>query len=244
MSSYREDDSTFSTSFLDVVCSGFGAAIFLFIIFAALPITPSGGMLGSSQYLDIDMRWSSNSGNGRGIFELVLQPPYSDELYVIARPNFTVSPVSGQLGYGDKKEITLRGLWQTAFLSGASVAGESVVDKDGENVVRMRIIDPCPGQWKVYFNHHNDLKSSISSVPETYNLRFNVHTEQHDVRTEPGISIVYDSLNPSEHLGKYFDRFDSTVSTLYQLAIPDDPDDTDDIKVHKPKLPVKQNHCR
>ena len=127
------------------------------------------------------------------------------------------------------------------------------MDIDGKkvNVVRMRIIDPCPGDWKVYFNHHNDLNLFIADTPETYYLKFKIHTEQHDVSKGLGVSKTYDSLNPREHLGKYFNE---TVSEPYQqvrgwIVKGDEKVDlgetkTDFIKVEEPKLPVKQNHCR
>ena len=60
----RATTASVALSFLDIVSAGFGGAVFLFVIFASLPIdtlAPAQG--GGRRFIDVQIEWSKQKGN-------------------------------------------------------------------------------------------------------------------------------------------------------------------------------------
>ncbi len=136
-------------SFVDTVSGGFGAAFFLFLIFASLPIegeTQTSG--GGQRFLEIWMYWPDNAG----VAELYLT--HSDN-----RPiRFTSSlmkedPKTGRL----QTDPLVRPFWKEGFASGFSWFGETrmsaaspVADGATETrATRFRLANHCAGNLRV-----------------------------------------------------------------------------------------------
>ena len=146
----RDRPPSLALSFVDTVSGGFGAAFFLFLIFASLPIEGEARRSGGGQrFLEIWMVWPDNVG----VAELYLT--HDDE-----RPiRFTSSlmqedPATGRL----KLYPLLRLFWDAGFASGFSWFGESrmtsaAMPAEGavpvKRAMRFRLANHCGGNLSI-----------------------------------------------------------------------------------------------
>lgn len=131
--------SPFAMSFLDTVSAGFGAAFFLFIIFASFPIVFSSGMLGSSQFMEVEITWDDP---GISIYPVI----YFNGRAITVKENV---PETGAI-IADGHTETYPGVWQKAFSSGSSLFGtQGIYDTTAnERGLKINILGPCTGDWK------------------------------------------------------------------------------------------------
>lgn len=132
-----------------MVSAGFGAAFFLFLIFASLPVTPAGGLLGSTEYLEVDVRWS-----GDALLELVVETPDHQRVR-LGHGVVEVQVEDGLVTFGEGSGGVAA--WQAAYLWGASSHGQARLysEADDVNHLNLRIIGPCPGEWRFGLNLNN-----------------------------------------------------------------------------------------
>ncbi|PLK71886.1 hypothetical protein C0V73_07240 [Rhizobium sp. TH135] len=145
----RDRPPSLALSFVDTVSGGFGAAFFLFLIFASLPIESEARKSGGGQrFLEIWMFWPDNAG----VAELYLT--HNDN-----RPiRFTSSllqedPATGRL----KTDSVVHPFWREGFASGFSWFGEAhmsaaAAPADGATemrATRFRLGDHCPGNLRI-----------------------------------------------------------------------------------------------
>ena len=147
---FRPALNPFTMSFLDTVSAGFGAAFFLFIIFASMPIEKSSSMLGSEEYIQIELEWNSSDYN----LELIVDPPNnsSGPLRLFLHNNKIIeSHITGEVA-----DLPGRKKWQKAFISGTSTYGQSTsevirtedVNSGNKHRLSFRANGTCYGQWK------------------------------------------------------------------------------------------------
>lgn len=139
---YQENTlaNPFAMSFLDTVSAGFGAAYFLFIIFASLPIVQSGGMLGSSQFIELEIAWKDP---GVAIYPIV----HFNGKAIAIHQNV---PSTGAI-LADGHEESYPGVWQKAFSFGGSPYGTQEILRGSNKKSRglkVNILGPCTGDWK------------------------------------------------------------------------------------------------
>ena len=141
--------SPFALSFLDTVSAGFGAAFFLFVIFASLPVISSGGRQGSSQFVEFDIWWN----NEDAVLEFALRPPGDASDWIpLSGQEVSSSLRYGQLQWNERAEVP--NAWREAYAFGQSEWGAVSRRNDppeaGESRrVRIRILGPCPGLWQM-----------------------------------------------------------------------------------------------
>jgi hypothetical protein len=176
-------------SFLDTVSAGFGAAFFLFIIFASLPIEKSSGMLGSEEYIQIELWWSSSQYN----LDLVVVPPggshqrlYLDQRRSASGGAIIEDPITGKVG-----DLPGREKWQVAYINGTSSYGQSnseVVRSSAgliSNSQRLsfRANGACWGDWQFFIavkSNRNYLSHSSYTPIIVYGRAFTSAVESDD----------------------------------------------------------------
>lgn len=135
--------ASFGLSFIDMVSGGFGAAFFLFLIFASLPIEePSREAGGGSRFIEIWMTWPSGSERA----EIYLKHSDSQEIRLTSG-SFTEEPNTGRLNQIAPLDI----FWERGTSSGFSWFGSNAMSnfENGENTIRFRLINPCGGSLKI-----------------------------------------------------------------------------------------------
>lgn len=135
--------STLAMSFLDTVCSGFGAAIFLFLVLLTQPSTKAVQSAGSTEYLVVEVRWEQPDA----VVELWVTPPSRTGEEGLFAGNWQVEPATGQLLRG--RAASWHGAWSQAFFVGPSVRGLHMPSSQQAQAVvsTLWIVAPCPGEW-------------------------------------------------------------------------------------------------
>ena len=133
----------FGLSFVDMVSGGFGAAFFLFLIFASLPIeeqSQDGG--GGSRFVEIWMTWPKGPKRA----EVYLKHNDSKEIRLTSG-NFEEQPGTGRLVSKAQLDV----FWESGTSSGFSWFGSNVMENsiNGDNAIRLRFINPCSGTLKI-----------------------------------------------------------------------------------------------
>ncbi|MDW9817145.1 hypothetical protein GOB25_19130 [Sinorhizobium meliloti] len=143
----RPSESNLALSFIDTISGGFGAAFFLFLIFASMPFEESSAIGGASRFMEIWLRWQSVSD----LMEITLVHESGAKIRLTAR-DFEVNPYNGTL-----KSASGIQLWRSAQANGFSWFGEDSM-KNGANSIsgmRLRLADPCPGNWQMTATLHS-----------------------------------------------------------------------------------------
>ena len=153
---FRPALNPFTMSFLDTVSAGFGAAFFLFIIFASMPIEKSSGMLGSEEYIQIELWWSSSQYN----LDLIVVPPggshqrlYLDQKRSASGGAIIEDPITGKVG-----DLPGREKWQKAYINGTSSYGQSNSEvvrssagfTSSSHRLSFRANGACWGDWQFF----------------------------------------------------------------------------------------------
>lgn len=157
----QEGTGSVALSFLDIVSAGFGGAIFLFVIFATLPIAERhGGGGGGSRFIDIYLEWDLVSFDELQAEALVeLQTQYIDTSGAAHRFRL------GERGAKIAPETDVfwpRGAnpWRTALVVGYARDGEYAPmenlgqenPNNPDRYLHARIIEPAEGTWLFFAN--------------------------------------------------------------------------------------------
>lgn len=159
--------STLAMSFLDTVCSGFGAAIFLFLVLLTQPNTKAVQSAGSTEYLVVEVRWEQLDA----VVELWVRPPSGTSEEGLFAGNWHVEPATGQLLRNGA--ASWHGAWSQAFLVGPNIRGRDMPKaQQGKAVVStLWIVAPCPGEWvfrpTLVNRPSGDAWISVNSPPAT-----------------------------------------------------------------------------
>ena len=160
---------TFGFSFVDMVSGGFGAAFFLFLIFATLPIDvgqPSGG---GEQYIRIWLSWEDREQAGQSFepileFQHELGAPWQD--YRLSSGVLEQDKRNIELSYQGREE---QRVWSQLFGAGFSNARApalNAISDSGErrNAIWLHLADPCPGIYRVRVNRNAGFGDMLTSV--------------------------------------------------------------------------------
>ncbi|MFY8273213.1 hypothetical protein AAEU32_03680 [Pseudoalteromonas sp. SSDWG2] len=241
----RSETNTFTMSFLDLVSAGFGAAFFLFLIFASLPITPSGGMAGSTEYIDVELQWSERDY----LLELVVYPPQGEPLR-LGHPHIQIDPLSGQIYLSEQHNTQLINGFKAAYLTGSSAYGEQSLQDQGshQEFVHLRVIDPCPGQWRFAINVNNrrgsaaymHSKNGTAKVPLN---KLNAYTSTEDLALSAAYISTVKEIDLLQNLSAYLG---GTALNTFSAITWQSPDNTttDTLTVKEPKEASSKSHCR
>lgn len=177
--------SAFGMSFLDVVCSGFGASFLLFLIFASLPITPSGGRIGSDHYIDLGIQWPNTSI----IVALSIRTP-GGEWYDLEH-DFEVDSLTGRVTRRGRSVLT--NAWLALYVSGATIFGDERLEAmpigdTSRMALHLRMQSPCAGPWRFAVRTPNlrsdtDVWISKRPPPQTVELSSTARTSQQTLET-------------------------------------------------------------
>jgi hypothetical protein len=197
----RPEADALGLSFLDIICGGFGASLFLFIVFASLPIESTSGLSGSNQYVYLSANWRDTDA----VLDLRIQRPDGRTIRV-NDPAFSLSHDSSRLV--SKTRPVDGGAWKALHTFGVDSVGnlnarDLMADAQGEwrpngRSFSAQILGPCPGEWKVtldYVNRAGKLGwfSSISN-----NLSVDVAIYSSDYATPLTGSVGIDFGNSGE----------------------------------------------
>lgn len=143
----RPSESSLALSFIDTISGGFGAAFFLFLIFASMPFEDRAAAGGASRFMEIWLNWKS-AGD---LMEVTLEHESGVKIRLTSK-DFAVDPFTGALKPETK---TSRILWRSAQVNGFSWFGETGMHNDAVAAMRLRLADPCPGNWWITATLHS-----------------------------------------------------------------------------------------
>lgn len=247
MAQRRSQPNTFTMSFLDLVSAGFGAAFFLFLIFASLPITSSGGMLGSTEYIDVELSWQDNEQ----LLELIVYPPDGKEIR-LGQPHIQIEPLSGQVLLGSQQTAQLINGWQAAFITGSSAYGDTSLHASNNNqhtsFLHFRVINPCPGNWRFALNVNNRRSASPymrerNGRTEITINRMNAYTSADDISANAIYQTAVNVIDPLKNLSEWMR---GNASNVYTPIIWKTPEQlvSENIVVKPSPNRIDISHCR
>lgn len=160
----REASPGFGLSFVDMVSGGFGAAFFLFLIFASLPVdSPALSAGGGARFLEVQVHWEA----GPRRVEVYLDVDGSAPPIRLSSGWFDVDVNTGILSHRSGP----RPFWRTATASGFSWFGQGSMEEKGpgnRNALRFRLIDPCGVTLRIGAAVHGTSRGLdwLESVPQ------------------------------------------------------------------------------
>lgn len=141
----RPSESSLALSFIDTISGGFGAAFFLFLIFASMPFEDSAAAGGASRFMEIWLRWKSADD----LMDITLKHESGVTVRLTSR-DFGVDAFTGGL------QPRIEGaLWRSAQANGFSWFGETGMHNESRAATRLRLADPCPGKWTIAATLHS-----------------------------------------------------------------------------------------
>lgn len=177
-----EAEDTFGFSFVDLVSGGFGAAFFLFLVFATLPLDSGSAPGGGDRFIGIWLTWDAVDESYEPIIEFRPQPSHQGEVEVWRRYRLSEGRLSAQNEFG---EVTTSGLGEAPFWSKLLAAGfsdamspalrayvsvpddPSLHNVEGKAGLWMHFIDPCPGSYRVRINRNAGFDRHLADSNET-----------------------------------------------------------------------------
>lgn len=137
-------------SFIDIVSGGFGAAFFLFLVFASLPLVESGSKGGGSSFLHVEIEWDEP------LLQLGLIANFEPENRT--RPDVTMDfrfqnqwPIDLATGRLETALLGDRVFFSEGWVLGSSIHRERILSSDANGLTRttlLRLTNPCPGQYR------------------------------------------------------------------------------------------------
>lgn len=135
----RELSPGFGLSFVDTVSGGFGAAFFLFLIFASLPVeSPALLVGGGARFIEVKLEWDP----GPVRMEIYLDVNGGTQTIRLSSRSFDVD---GETGILSHRSGPLP-FWERGTTSGFSWFGPSAMVEmgaDRSNALRFRLVNPC-----------------------------------------------------------------------------------------------------
>lgn len=141
----RPSESSLALSFIDTISGGFGAAFFLFLIFASMPFEDSASAGGASRFMEIWLRWQSAAD----LMDITLEHESGVRIRLTSK-DFVIDPFTGKL-----EPKSGKALWRSAQVNGFSWFGETGMQNGAEAATRLRLADPCPGKWRITATLHS-----------------------------------------------------------------------------------------
>lgn len=176
----EDPPDTFGFSFVDMVSGGFGAAFFLFLVFATLPIDVGAPGGGGERFIQVWLTWPGGD-EADVTFEPIIEysnPEASDwSSYRLTEGRLQQTGQFGNMSYGTGPKA----FWSSVFGAGFSDAGgtamravdiETGSERSG---LWLHFSDPCPGRYRLRVNRNAGfedllLSRAAASKDYTYNL--------------------------------------------------------------------------
>lgn len=137
-------------SFVDLVSGGFGAAFFLFLVFATLPMDLAGGRGGGSRFMELIVSW--NDPELLVGLQVTFQPAGVVSAPRMLEPRdramWRIDPRSGALNVRNGKKF-----FRDGWVAGVALPDQPPLwshDCSGAPCLRstiLRLTDPCPGTY-------------------------------------------------------------------------------------------------
>ena len=166
---------TFGFSFVDMVSGGFGAAFFLFLVFATLPLDVGAPGGGGERFIQIWLTWPGGD-NASVTFEPIVEYAASEttdwKSYRITGGQLRQTGHFVNMHYG----TGAKAFWANVFGAGFSDAGGTTLrmaDKEGSewSGLWLHFSDPCPGRYRIRINRNagfRELLFSHEAVSDNY----------------------------------------------------------------------------
>ena len=191
----RRDEDALGLSFLDIICGGFGASLFLFIVFASLPIESTSGLSGSNQYVYISASWRDPNA----VLDLRIKRPDGSTIRV-NNPQYSLSTGSSRLLA--RAENIDGGAWKALHIFGIDPAGKlnarNVTTEQDQGALASRtfsaqILGPCPGEWTLTFDYVNRAgqRGWFTSINDTVTLDVRIHSSDYKAPLARPIAIGF-----------------------------------------------------
>ena len=165
----QQEDASIALSFLDLVSAGFGGAVFLFIIFATLPISEKrdGGGGGGSHFIDLWLEWAPFNEDGINVNEdginmdginvealvelrIEHEAPGTEErrIFRLGNPRAEIATATDSLSFGQEQPP-----WSDLVVVGYDRDGDyAPLNATDKRYLHARIIDPAAGEWSLFAN--------------------------------------------------------------------------------------------
>lgn len=144
----RPPETSLALSFIDTISGGFGAAFFMFLIFASLPLDTPTASGGATRFMEIWLTWTSADE----LAEITLDYGGGRKIVRMSAEN-APDPLTGAISVSGAP-------WKEAHSNGFSWFGDrgmagTQTDGTGQYGTRLRLADPCPGEWRVTLSLHS-----------------------------------------------------------------------------------------
>lgn len=157
------EGDAFGFSFVDMVSGGFGAAFFLFLVFATLPLDSGSPTGGGDRFVELWLTWNAPDETYEAIWEY--QPPASGTGAGTSWQRFRFSEgtlsVPGEFGHVSALGSTQTPFWSRLLAAGFSEALSPALRRFESGGVEtmeaglwMNFADPCPGRYRLRINRN------------------------------------------------------------------------------------------
>lgn len=191
-------EGTLGLSFIDVVSGGFGAAFFLFLVFASLPVDEPPRAGGGNRFVEVWLEWKDEAALGE-----ILLTHNNGRLLRLTANDYKIDPETGKMEA--RNPIRDAEFWTTAHTSGFAWFDRnrmSLANQSESRAVRFRFTDPCPGDLRFWVNSHSvsdptrwlEAASPVASLPE---FRFQLRVLISDGQPKPTIVVHDGSVDAS-----------------------------------------------
>ena len=122
---------------------GFGAAFFLFVIFASLPVVDESVSAPEAiRFVDVTLEWDASSGD---LAEVLFRHSSARTFTRLSSTGATIDPADGRLTVAARDSR----FWTAAYVRGYSSFGDVSIRREGRRAVRVRLIEPCSGELEI-----------------------------------------------------------------------------------------------
>jgi len=174
-SQQESEGDTFGFSFVDMVSGGFGAAFFLFLVFATLPLDSGSPTGGGDRFVELWLTWEAPDETYEAIWEY--QPPASDTGARARWQQFRFSEgtlsAPGEFGHVSALGSTQTPFWSRLLATGFSEALSPALrqfDSGGVETTTaglwMNFADPCPGRYRLRINRNTGFLGHLADRRE------------------------------------------------------------------------------
>lgn len=166
-------EDTFGFSFVDMVSGGFGAAFFLFLVFATLPLDSGSTPGGGDRFIGLWLTWEEDDETYEPILEYRPPMTYRGEAGSWRRYRLSEGTLSAPNEFG---EVTAPGFrnkpfWTRLLAAGFSNAVSPALreyDTSSTQPERaglwMHFADPCPGSYRVRINRNAGFQGHLADI--------------------------------------------------------------------------------
>jgi len=204
-------------------------------------------MLGSSEYIDVELSWQDNEQ----LLELIVYPPDGKEIR-LGQPHIQIEPLSGQVLLGNQQTAQRINGWQAAFINGSSAYGDTSLHTNNNNqhtsFLHFRVINPCPGNWRFALNVNNRRSASPYMRERNGNSeitinRMNAYTSADDISANAIYKAAVSVMDPLKNLSEWMRGNASNVYTPITWNTPEQLV-SENIVVKPSPNRIDISHCR